>query len=278
MGVAAVTSTASIPTSMFPQDVQDSIKSLGFGTEIDVHEMSSALRMLAESKQQGKKLRKVMIALAVIISLYLVVTFGVMVGAAWWVAKATQSMQSQGDRLTNMQGETLRAAGASLNTPVTTVGTTASKLRQLLVMGEHGLPSTHSRVLAAGHDLHPYVELGTHASRVAAAEQRHFARLLTSQITISNTGPGLDGVSTSKPTPTPLPAGLPNCLANLKAPCYAPPALAADDDVQTVEPFYAVFGQAAIDFMAQTCQYKKEGQNTLAWDVTVQWPTSPNLV
>jgi hypothetical protein len=30
--------------------------------------------------------------------------------------------------------------------------------------------------------------------------------------------------------------------------------------------------------MVQTCQYKKEGQSTLAWDVAVQWPSAPTMV
>ena len=90
-------------------------------------------------------------------------------------------------------------------------------------------------------------------------------------------GPGLDGVDLAR-RPTPTPTAAPNCLADLTKPCVAPAAQHDDTSVITAEPFYSFFGQAAIDFMVQTCQYKKEGQSTLAWDVTVQWPRTPTIV
>jgi hypothetical protein len=270
-------------TSLFPEDVQAAIKTMGFGDEIDVNEMSAALRMLAESKAESKtqnaKMRKVVIALIIVISVGLTTLFGVVLGAAWWVAKATQSMQSQGDRLTNMNGDTLRSAGASLSTPVTTVAA-ASKLRQLMLMSVHGLPSTHSRVLAAGHDLHPYIELGSHQSRVDEATRRHHERVLAgeSHFVIPNEGPGLEGVDLARPSRTPTPTPLPNCLADLTKAGLHPAVQHDDASVITAEPFYSFFGQAAVDFMVQTCQYKREGQATLAWDVSVQWPRAPTVV
>ena len=122
------------------------------------------------------------------------------------------------------------------------------------------------------------MELGTHQSRVDEATRRHTARLLGSQLVIPNEAPGVDGIDLAKPSPTPAPAGNPNCLSDLGKPCAPPSALTDDASVQTVEPFYSFFGQAAVDFMVQTCVYKKEGQSTLAWDVAVQWPSAPTKV
>ena len=61
----------SISISLFPEDVQTQLKAMKIEGDVDVSVISSALRMLAESKDKSKKLKKAVIGLSVGISIYL---------------------------------------------------------------------------------------------------------------------------------------------------------------------------------------------------------------
>jgi hypothetical protein len=61
----------SLSLSLFPEDVQKQLKAMKIEGDVDVSVISSALRMLAESKDKSKKLKKAVIGLSVGISIYL---------------------------------------------------------------------------------------------------------------------------------------------------------------------------------------------------------------